>query len=202
MRRGPAVPYLRAMPVCPSCHDEYTEKAEVCASCGVPLIPDGEALPPRVDRLLGTFHPLVADRVTAVLSRRAIAHEALPTDADRVEVLVDRDFRDDLRAELAVNWDGIVASLDPDDRAVLAGSGARQPGWFDAPTSAWVDRDGRLQVDAGDDEEDLAEASRLWGPTLVVIGVVVALFGWYGQSSEVLLVVGLAMAGIGLFLPR
>ena len=190
------------MPTCPRCHDEYADGVTTCASCGVPLLPDDAPLPPRVDRLLGVFHVLVVDRVTAILARRGISHEAVPAGEDRMEVVVDRDHRDDLRAELAVNWDGIVASLDREDVVELVRAGAPQPGWFDAPTSAWVDREGRLQVDAGGDEEAIAEAGRLWGPTLVVIGVVIGLFGWYGQGSSILLVLGLGMAGLGLFLPR
>lgn len=190
------------MPTCPNCHDEYTDATDQCATCHVPLIPDDIQLPPRVDRLLGVFHVDVVDRVTAMLERRAIAHDAVPAGEDRVEVIVDRDFRDDLRAELAVNWNGIVSSLEREVVVELLRVGAPQPGWFDAPTSAWVDRQGRLQVDAGGDEEAMAEAGRLWGPSLVVIGIVVGLFGWYGQGSSALLVVGLAMAGLGLFLPR
>jgi hypothetical protein len=190
------------MPTCPSCHDQYTAGTSRCATCHVPLLPDDVTLPPRVDRLLGVFHVGLVDRVTALLARRGIAHETVPAGEDRVEVVVDRDFRDDLRAELAVNWQGIVASLDPEVRAQVLTAGAPQPGWFDAPTSAWVDRQGRLQVDAGGDEEAMAEAGRLWGPTLVVLGAVIGLFGWYGQDSGALLVAGLLMVGLGLFLPR
>lgn len=194
--------YRSGMPICPSCHDQYTHGAVRCATCHVDLVSDDVTLPPQVDRLLGVFHPALLDRLTALLHRRGVAHEVVPAGEDRVEVVVDRVFRDDLRAELAVNWQGIVGSLDREVVAELAGAGAPQPGWYDAPTSAWVDRQGRLQVDAGDDEEAMAEATRLWGPTLVVIGVVVGLFGWYGQDSAGLLVFGLAVASLGLFLPR
>lgn len=190
------------MPTCPSCHDEYRDDATTCTSCGVPLVGDAVELPPRVDRLLGVFHVDVVDRVTAMLVRRGIAHEAVTSGEDRVEVVVDRDFRDDLRAELAVNWHGIIESLDRDVMVEVLRARAPQPGWFDAPASAWVDRDGRLQVDPGGDEEDMAEASRMWGPTLLVIGIVVGLFGWYGQDSSALLVLGLGLTGLGLFLPR
>lgn len=190
------------MPTCPSCHDEYRAGATTCASCRVPLLADDAELPPRVDRLLGVFHVAVVDRVTDLLGRRGIAHETVPAGDERVEVVVDRDFRDDLRAELAVNWHEIVAQLDSEVKVEVLSARAPQPGWFDAPVSAWVDRDGRLQVDPGADEEAMADAGRLWGPTLVVIGVVVGLFGWYGQGSSGLLVMGLAVAGLGLFLPR
>ena len=191
------------MPTCPSCHDQYdVDGPDHCAACDVALVPDDAELPARVDRLLGRFHVAVVDRVTAILSRRGIAHEVVPAGEDRAEVIVDRAHRDDLRAELAVNWNGIVSSLDREVVVEIRGAGAPQPGWFDAPTSAWVDRQGRLQVDAGDDEEAMAEAGRLWGPTLMVLGVVVGLFGWYGQDSSPLLVLGLAMAALGVFLPR
>ncbi len=191
------------MPTCPSCHDQYdADGPDRCAACDVALVPDDAELPARVDRLLGTFHVAVVDRVTAILSRRGIAHEAVPAGEDRVEVIVDREYRDDVRAELAVNWNGIVSSLDREVVVELLRAGAPQPGWFDAPTSAWVDRQGRLQVDAGGDEEAMAEAGRLWGPTLMVLGVVIGLFGWYGQDSSPLLVLGLGMAALGVFLPR
>ena len=191
------------MPTCPSCHDQYdADGPDRCVSCDVPLIPDDQPLPPRVDRLLGTFHVALEDQLRGILERRGIAHSIVPAGEDRIEVVVDRTYRDDLRAELAVNWNGIVGSLDREVVVDLLRAGAPQPGWFDAPTSAWVDRQGRLQVDAGDDEEAMADAGRLWGPTLVVIGAVVGLFGWYGQSSGALLVLGLAMVGLGLVLPR
>lgn len=190
------------MPTCPNCHDEYAAGAARCATCDVELVPDGHDLPPRVDRLLGVFHPALEERLTAMLQRRGVAHDVLPVDEGRVEVVVDREFRDDLRAELAVNWQGIVSSLDREVVVELVREGGTQPGWYDAPTSAWVDREGRLQVDDGGEGEAMAEAGRLWGPTLMVIGVVVGLFGWYGQGSGPLLVLGLAMAGLGLFLPR
>jgi hypothetical protein len=189
------------MPICPSCYDEYDEGTTVCATCGVPLVADDAPLPPRVDRLLGTFHPILAERIEGLLLRRGIAHTAVPLD-DRVEVVVDRDFRDDLRAELAVNWVALVNGLDLEDRAAVVAAGGEHPGWFDAPIGAWIDREGRLQVDAGPDEEALADAGRLWGPTLLVIGVVVGLFGWYGQDSAFLLLVGIVTAVIGLLLPR
>lgn len=190
------------MPTCPSCHDQYTEGATRCATCGVPLVADDAPLPPRVDRLLGTFHVAPAELVVATLQRRGIAHDVVPTDGDRVEVIVDRTYRDDLRAELAVNWTGLLGRLDEDTMADVLTRGGRQPGWYDAPSSAWVDREGRLQVDAGEDEDAMADAGRMWGPTLVVIGAVVGLFGWYGQGSGGLLVVGLATVALGLFLPR
>src|SRR5690606_14276664 len=122
------------VPTCPSCLDEYGDGVDRCRACDVPLVDDDVELPAQVDRLLGTFHVDVVDRVVAILSRRGIAHEALPAGHDRVEVVVDRAFRDDLRAELALNWDGIVASLDHEVVAAMATPGAPQPGWFDAPT--------------------------------------------------------------------
>lgn len=197
-----AVAYLPAMPVCPNCHDEYEDGVATCASCHVPLLPDGAALPPRVDRLLGTFHPLVVGRVTGLLSRRGISHDTVAVEEDRIEVIVDRTWRDDVRAELTVNWTDIVTGLDPDDMYRVLAAGGAQPGWYDAPTTAWVDRDGRLQVDPGEDEEALEDARRLWGPTLVVIGIVVGLFGWYGERSAILLLLGGAVAVTGLLMPR
>ncbi len=190
------------MPICPRCDDEYEPGVATCAACGVPLLADEQADAPRVDRLLGTFHPEVVERVTELLEWRGIAHEVVALSDDRVEVVVDRAWRDDVRAELAVNWSEVVGALDIEVRVAVVEAGGTQPGWYDAPTTAWVDRAGRLQVDAGDDEEALAEAGRLWGPSLVAIGAVVGLFGWYAQDSAALLVLGGATVLVGLFLPH
>lgn len=192
------------MPTCPRCRDEYEHGTELCADCRVPLVPDDQPLPPRVDRLLGTFHPVMADRVVRLLQHRRIAHEVLPhPEGERYEVVVDRDFRDDLRSELAVNWTGIVGGLDPEQMyEVLGARTGSQPGWYDAPEGAWIDREGRLNVDALPDEEQAEDAGRLWGPTLAVLGTVLGLFGWYAQRSAGLLVLGLAMLVVGLLSPR
>lgn len=190
------------MPTCPRCRDEYVDGVDVCPACGIPTIPDGQPLPPQVDRVLGTFHPLLAERIEAILDRRGIAHDVLPLDGDRVEVVVDREFRDDLRAELAVNWQGLVSSLDPDDMYAVLAAGGEQPGWFDAPRSAWIDREGRLQVEPARHEEDEAEARRVYGPMLLALGGILALFGWYADMSPTFVLVGVTMAAVGLFLPR
>lgn len=190
------------MPTCPRCRDEYVDGVDTCPSCGVPTVPDDQPLPPQVDRVLGTFHPLLAARVQAILDRRGIAYDALPLEGDRVEVVVDREFRDDLRAELAVNWQGLVSSLDADDMYAVLGAGGTQPGWYDAPQSAWIDREGRLQVEAAGHEEDEAEARRVYGPMLVVLGAILALFGWYAGASETFVLLGVMMVAVGVFLPR
>jgi hypothetical protein len=217
------------MPRCPSCHDEFEPGVVRCPDCDVDLVPDGTPLPPRVDAVLGRFHPRMAPMLQALLERRGIAHErhdlsadgrthvAAPgADADTtartedgaepepeaVELVVDRLHRDDLRAELTVNWSGLVAALEPEDRERVRTSGGAQPGWFDAPTEAWVDRHGRLQVGRPDHEQLAEDASRTLGPAMALIGAILLLFGWFVGSSELSVLAGLALLVVGLLLPR
>lgn len=186
------------MPVCPRCRDEYEDGVERCADCDVPLVDDDLPAPPQVDAVLGRFHPLAAAPIVDVLERRGIAHDRRELGPAQVELLVDRDFRDDLRAELVLNWTGLVASLDEEERAVL--SGGSQPGWYDAPRGAWMDAQGRLQVERTEEEELAADARRTAGPTLAVIGAVLLIFGWWG-GSELAAVAGVAALVVGLLLP-
>lgn len=188
------------MPVCPRCRDEYEDSVRRCADCDVPLVPDGAPVPPRVDAVLGRFHPAAAAPVTEVLERRGIAHRQEPLDEDEIELVVDRDYRDDLRAELVLDWSALVASLEEEDRAALRAAGGRQPGWFDAPQGAWMDAQGRLQVERTEEEELEADARRTVGPSLAVVGAVLLLFGWWG-GSELAAVAGVGALLIGLLLP-
>ena len=189
------------MPTCPSCRDEYEPGTTTCPSCDVALVDGDGPMPAQVDGLLGTFHPLVVPLVTQVLAHRRIAHDVLGDD-EGVEVIVDRAFRDDLRAEFLVNWAAVVGRLEVEERAVVVERGGAHPGWFDAPTASWVDRAGRLQVDSGEHDEAMQEAGRLWGPTMVALGSVTGIFGWYAQDSATLLIFGGAIAVTGLLLPR
>jgi hypothetical protein len=191
------------MPTCPRCRDEYAAGHTTCAECGVALLPDGAPLPPQVDALLGTFHPLAATPVVQVLTHRGIAHEALHVDDDAVEVVVDREFRDDLRAELVVNWGGLLRSLEQEDLVVVLGAGGgQQPGWIDAPTGAWIDGQGRLQVARSEQEEREEDAQRVVGPVLATLGAVLLLFGWWSGQSDLAVVIGLLSVIVGVFLPR
>jgi hypothetical protein len=188
---------------CPDCRDEYEAGVAECADCHVPLVPSDRPLPPRVDALLGTFHPAVAEQVTGMLTRRRIAAEQLRVD-DRVEIIVDREWRDELRAELVVNYPDLVGRLPTEERYELLAAGGSQPGWFDAPRGAWIDRQGRLQVDPTEDEQAEADATRTVGPTLLTLGAVLALFGWYagGSHQEAVVLLGIAMVVGGVFSPR
>lgn len=187
------------MPICPRCHDTYVDGVERCSDCGLDLLPDGAALPPRVDRLLGTFDPAIADRLTALLTHRSIPHR-LVDDGGLTEVIVERDSADELRAELLTSWSEVVASLDPDQRAELPPSRLR--GWTDAPSHAWVDRDGQLQVQADEDTEAVQHADRLWGTSLLVAGGLLILYGWYANAGAGWIVAGLVALCVGIFLPR
>lgn len=189
------------MPICPRCDDEYEDGVETCADCGVPLVPDGAPVPARVDAVLGTFHTAAAAVVLAVLERRGIAHESRPAGDDRVEIVADRAYRDDLRAELAVNWGDLVASLPEEQRQAVRGAGGEQPGWFDAPRGAWMDAHGRLQVERTAEEELEEDARRTVGPSLAVLGAILAIFGWWG-GSDVAVVLGIGLLGVGVFVPR
>lgn len=190
------------MPVCPVCRDEYEDHVTRCADCAADLVAPGALVPPAADARLGTFHPAVVGRVTALLDRRGVRYDAMAADADRVEVLVERQWRDDLRAELALHWADLVTSLPPDERHPVIEAGGDQPGWFDAPRGAWVDRQGRLQVDAGEEEALEEDAERQLGPSLLVLGIVLLVFGWYADASAGVVVLGLGLALVGVFLPR
>ncbi len=195
---------------CPRCGDEYRDDIGVCAECGEPLVrPDAPVqVPPRAGALLGTFHPDVATEVTDLLAERGIVHDTVPVDG-AVEVLVDGDWRDETRAELTVRWDEVLSQLPrPQRREVLTGGGPARgsdgplAGWYDAPSGAWIDRHGRLQVPSGEQAEREADARRVVGPGMVTLGAVLALFGWYTGGSDLLLVAGVALTLAGPLVPR
>lgn len=190
---------------CPSCGDEYEPHATHCASCRVELVPDhAPPPPPRADALLGTFHPVLAERIAGLLSGRGIPHEAIAVGDNDVEVLIAADFRNDLRAELAVNWQEFVRRVPRDVLDGLLAEGESMPGWRDAPTSAWVDRDGRLRMAATEDEEADDDANRVLGPGLVVAGLLLVVLGWVADDSlqSFLILIGVGSAALGLLLPR
>lgn len=190
---------------CPVCRDEYETGVTTCADCDVALVPADAPVQPRVDSHLGTFHPAVAAQVSSLLDHRRIAFDEVPAGEDRIAVVVDREWRDELRAELVVTWSDLVGRLPEEEMYDVLGAGGAQPGWYDAPRGAWIDRAGRLQVDPTEDEQIAADQRRLLGPALVAAGVVLLLLGWYGTGATtralagllgVLLIVG------GLLVPR
>lgn len=150
--------------------------------------------------LLGRFHPAVADAVSDWLTSLRVPHERL-TAPDTVEVRIRGGDPERLRAELVLVWSELIRSLDPEVAfQLLADEGDRAvPGWRDAPRGAWVDRDGELRVEAED-----ATSVRTVGPALVVVGVLMALLGWFAETqlSPLLLVAGIATTIGGLLLPR
>jgi hypothetical protein len=188
---------------CPVCRDEFEPDVDRCAECDVDLVAADVPLPPRVDALLGTFHPAVAERILELVSHRRIAADAVPA-GDRVEIIVDRDWRDDLRAEFVLRWSELIGRLPEEERLEVGALGGSHPGWFDPPQGAWIDRQGRLQVDPTEDEVAEDEARRVVGPALISIGVVLLLYGWYdgGSSQAMAMVLGLGSIGVGLFVPR
>jgi hypothetical protein len=192
---------------CPRCLDDHEPGFTTCTSCGTPLLADDAAdddpawrVTSIPDARLGTFHPAAIATVLALCERRGVEHETRTTEHG-VEVLVDRAWRDDLRAELALVWSELVGRLDEDDAVEVLAAGGSTPGWYDPPRGGHVDRTGRLVV-AQDEEDADADANRLVGPALVTTGAVLAVVGWWvvGSSALTVLAIGLVLAG--LLLPR
>lgn len=187
---------------CPRCQDEYEDHVVVCPDCGINLS-DTDAPAPivvRVDARLGRFHPAVAAELLQLLERRGIAHETV-TDPDAVAIVVDRDHRDDLRAELTLTYGDLVRRLDETVATELRSDGGSTPGWYDPPRGGYVDRAGRLVVDGADDDSE-HDAARVIGPGLVAAGAVLLVVGWYVLDSAAIAVAGGALALLGLLLPR
>jgi hypothetical protein len=189
---------------CPNCGDEYEDGVLRCADCAVPLVDQDAVLEPvpptQDDARLGRFHPAVGELIAGMLDRRSIAHTVRVHD-DEVEVLVDRSWRDDLRTEFALSWGELVRGLDEAATAELRELGGDAPGWFDAPRGGYVDRTGKMVVEVEDEDRD-ADASRVIGPALLAGGVILAITGWYLVSSPGIVVAGLALALVGLLVPR
>jgi hypothetical protein len=185
---------------CPRCLDEYEPDVATCATCGEPLVAPGAPSAPRADALLGRFHPAVAERLEGMLAHRGIAHRRVDRDDD-VELYVDRTWRDDLRAELSLTWAQIVLRLPEDSALQVRALGGASPGWYDAPRGGWVDRAGKLVVEAEDQERD-ADSARLAGPAMVTMGTVLLLLGWYVGAGPLVVLSGVALLLFGLLLPR
>lgn len=167
------------------------------------MLPDGAdapAVPTPADARLGRFHPAVADRISELLYRRGIEH-AREADANGVRILVDRAWRDDLRAELTMTWAEVTRHLPDEQVSDLLGADGPYPGWYDAPRGGHVDREGRLVVASGDEEEPADEA-RVVGPALITAGAILLVTGWYVFDSAGIVAAGVALAIAGLVLPR
>lgn len=200
---------------CPRCLDEYEPHVRRCATCDLDLVPaeelsaDGtlEREPPaaRPDpsaataQHLGRFHPTMATQVLALLEDRGI-EAAVQHHDDHTEVAVPGAWRDDVRAELVLRWDELLAELEADDAPAVLAAGGHAPGWFDAPLGGHIDREGRLVVDAP--TEDEVDAGRTVGPALIAGGAILAVSGWLVVELPALVLVGLGLLVVGLFLPR
>lgn len=153
---------------------------------------------------VGRFHPAAAEAVVELARRRGIPTDVEKAD-DSIDVLVPGEHRDDLRAQLTVAWDGVLARLDPVAQLDVRAAGGRLAGWVDAPEGAWVDREGKLRVAASDEEERAADLGRTLGPALMAAGLLLGLLAWYmgeGRLRLLTAVAGVALVAVGLFLPR
>jgi hypothetical protein len=193
---------------CPSCHDEYEPHVRTCATCGIPLVPadavSTAAVPapvPHANARLGTFHPAVAASIQGLLDRRGIVHDERTEDG-RITVLVEQEWRDDLRAELTLTWGELVRGLPEEQVVEVLGAGGSTPGWYDPPRGGYVDRQGRLVVDVDDGEDAEDDAARVVGPGLLTVGALLVVVGWYVLDSAAVTVAGLGLVLLGLFTPR
>ena len=185
---------------CPSCQDEYEPHVRECADCGLELVPEGGPLPPAApvaDAHLGTFDPLALTAVLGLLDDRRVAVETVTRDAG-VEVLTERAWRDDLRAELTMTWPEILRRLPEEEALEVRSRGGQHPGWLDPPRGGWVDREGRMVVDVEDSSDD----ARVVGPVLAVAGGILVVLAWYAGLGPGVVVAGLGLALVGLLLPR
>lgn len=177
-----------------------------CADCDVPLYDPAQgevdlpARAPEIDARLGRFHPAVGELIAQVLDRRSIPH-TVQTHDEGNEILVDRQWRDDLRTEFAVSWDEILRGLDEEHVEHIRGLGGSAPGWFDAPQGGYVDRAGRMVVATEEDDDD-ADAARVIGPALLTVGGIAIVVGWLVLSMPGMVALGVGLAIVGLIIPR
>ena len=198
---------------CPNCLDEYEAGVERCATCRVALVPEDElpddAAPDRLREAtvpqaphevhLGTFHPAMAREVEALLDERGIDHDRRERD-DAVQVRVDQRWRDDVRAELLLRWDELLADLEVDEAEDVLPTGGQAPGWLDPPVGGHIDRDGRLVVEGP--AEDDTDSSRTLGPAMIAGGLILAVSAWQVVEVPALVLLGVALAIVGLLIPR
>lgn len=191
------------MPACPVCRDEFEDHVERCPTDDEVLVPVDQLPPAPVPQAqLGLFHPATVLLVQRFLAVKQVPVRTIEVDDQRVELWVPGDARDDVRAELTLNWSGFLQALEPDAQAEVAQLDDHHPGWYDAPQGAWIDHDGRLRVDPSPDEEAAADASRTIGPALVVAGVIVLLLAWFTGFSAGAVLLGGGAIVFGLLLPR
>lgn len=181
---------------CPACGDDDRTDATTCADCGVTLVPgDFGAAKARV----GRFHPTTARLVVRLAERHQLGAETI-TQADGIDVLVNRAAVEPIRAELVVSWEELLRELSVDEQAEVITRGGPLPGWIDPPDGLWVDRQGRLL--ATDEQPD---EGRALGPVLMSAGGLLLLASWYageGTLAFIGVIGGLALLVVGVFSPR
>lgn len=185
--------------LCPACGDDYESDVSACAVCGVALGTSSAESSAR----LGRFHPAAAPAVVELALRRGAAVQTRVV-GGRVDVLVPKERRDGLRAELLLSWDALLAQLPPNHQTELRALGGQLPGWDDTPGGVWVDRGGQLQVARAEEEELEEDAARTMGPALVAVAVILLLSAWQlgdGHLRLLAAVTGLGLLLVGTFLP-
>ncbi len=190
---------------CPRCGDEYVDGVLRCPDCDRELVADGTVPAQLPDVALGTFHPQVAALVSQLLARQGIAHHHEVIDPDpngAVLLLVDERNRDAVRGELVAKWASVIGAIHGDvlfEILKSSGSGGL-PGWRDAPSSVWVDRDGKFNVEDAE-QASFDDATRVVGPSLAALGGIMLVFGWYANTGAGVLVIAALAIVVGLFLP-
>jgi hypothetical protein len=185
---------------CPRCLDEYEPHVRTCAACGLELVSADHPLPhppAAVDAHLGVFDEEVAEAVMGLLADRDVAAETVTRDSG-IAVLTERAWRDDLRAELTMTWPELLRRLPEEQAVAVRARGGQHPGWLDPPRGGWVDRQGRMVVEVADE----ADEARVVGPAMAVGGGVLLVLAWYAGLGPGLVVAGIALALVGLLLPR
>lgn len=184
---------------CPQCRDEYESSVATCLRCGIPLATPGTKAPLRTSHL-GHFVESVGDRVLQMLRTKGIDYDFARID-DGFAIRVDADWRDDIASDLYAGWNEVLAGLDRDVAYAVFALGGSHPGWSDAPSEVWADRDGRLKVAIAPDGDP--DAARAIGPALMVIGLSMLLLGAVDAiATGIGVTFGLSLLVVGALLPR
>lgn len=185
---------------CPVCGDEYDAGVTTCRRCDVALALPG-ARPPLRTAHLGHFAGPIGERVLGLLRSKGIDYDFDRTEDGDLHVRVDVQWRDDVASTLFTGWSELLAGMDRENAYGVIAHGGSHPGWFDAPTDAWTDRDGRLQVALDPDGDP--DRARAFGPAMLVLGLSLLLLGLVDAiSTPIGVTFGTGFLVLGALLPR